>query len=398
MITPDEVTRRAKSKYHAVLRVWLQNDLAALFPLEFPVGRLPADLAKRRQGIERLRQASKAATGAGYDLLWQTTKRRQLGQQTEPKRVVVAQLDDFLALLRKRTEFDQFMADVRKIRQHLPVLEPLLCAKPQWVVNNHGRWDELLAVCEYFIGHPRPNLYIRELPIAVHTKFIEQNKSILRYLLDALLPAAAINIEATDFCRRFGLKSSPALLRLRLLDAQLAWQYGLRIDDLALPVEQAHYLLRTHLQPRQVIIVENLINVLTLPPLANTVALFGRGFAVHLLAGVSWLADCRVIYWGDIDGHGFEILSDLRGLFPHVRSLLMDRQTLDDNADYVVNTRVSCSARFDHLSVAEAELAQHVVANNLRLEQEHIPHTYALHYLRQAPGLEPRPDRSRSTA
>jgi len=381
VITPAEIIHRVEKKYRGVLRAWLNDDLKSLFPLEFPVGRLPADLAERRQSIEQLRQASKAETGVGYELIWDKTRRRQLGQQTEPTRVVIAQLDDFLELARKHTEFDRFVADVQHIRRRLPALESLCYSHPQLVIDNHGRWDDLLTVCEYFIRTPRPNLYVRELPIPVHTKFIGQNESTLRLLLDTLLPAEAINAEASDFCQRFGLKSSPALLRLRLLDEQLQSQYGLGLDDLTLPVEQAAYLLSTHLQPRHVIIVENLINFLTLPPLNNTVALFGRGFAVHLLRKVPWLAQCNIIYWGDIDGHGFEILSDLRGLFPHTRSVLMDRQTLDDNT--VTNNAAPCTKRFEHLAPIEAELARHVVTNSLRLEQEHIPHTYAVPQLQQ---------------
>lgn len=381
MITPDEIVRRVGKKYRGVLRAWIKDDLESLFPLEFPVGRLPADLAERRQSIDQLRQASKVQTGVGYELIWDKTRRRQLGQQTEPKWVVIDQLDDFLGLARKRIEFDQFVTDVQNIRRRLPALEPLFYAQPQLVIDNHGQWDDLLTVCEYFIRTPRSNLYIRELPIPVHTKFIERNESALRRLLDTLLPAASIDAETSDFCQRFGLKSSPALLRLRLLDEQLKSPYGLNLDDLALPVEQAAYLLSSHLHPRYVIIVENLINFLTLPPLDNTVAMFGQGFAVHLLRNVPWLTQCNIIYWGDIDCHGFEILSDLRGLFPHTRSVLMDRQTLDDNV--AANNATPCTERFEHLTSIEAELAQYVVTNSLRLEQEHIPHTYAVPQLQQ---------------
>jgi hypothetical protein len=35
-----------------------------------------------------------------------------------------------------------------------------------------------------------------------------------------------------------------------------------------------------------------------------------------------------VYYWGDIDTHGFAILSRLRAYLPQVRSLLMDEPTL----------------------------------------------------------------------
>ena len=35
-----------------------------------------------------------------------------------------------------------------------------------------------------------------------------------------------------------------------------------------------------------------------------------------------------MVYWGDLDTHGFAILNRLRHRFPNARSLLMDRGTL----------------------------------------------------------------------
>ncbi len=220
----------------------------------------------------------------------------------------------------------------------------------------------------------------------MHTKFIEQNERILRDLLDELLPPEWINADETVFTKRFGLKEKAPLVRLRLLDGQLARQYTLSIDDISLPVDQCAHLFADRLRPQHVIIVENLINFLTLPPLPDSVGLFGGGFAVHLLRDVSWLAQASVIYWGDIDAHGFEILSDLRGLFPNVQSLMMDRGTLDDNAEYILSGNEVRAERYDGLTEIENQLALHMISHDLRLEQEHIPHAYAVIRLRQAVG------------
>ena len=137
-------------------------------------------------------------------------------------------------------------------------------------------------------------------------------------------------------------------------------------------------LLSDHVRPRRVLIVENLINFLTLPRMAHTVGVCGGGFGVHVLREIGWLNQCDVFYWGDVDTHGFSILSDLRGLFPHTRSLMMDRATFDTYADYVVSVSVTHKGRFDHLTASEDELARHVTHNGLRLEQEHIPHADAI--------------------
>ena len=75
-----------------------------------------------------------------------------------------------------------------------------------------------------------------------------------------------------------------------------------------------------------------------------------------------------------------------RGFFPHVRSVMMDQQTLDDHAAYVVEGNRVRVDRFDGLTEAELPVAQHVLEHNLRMEQEHIPHEYALIQLGQMLG------------
>jgi len=374
MLTPDDILKRARRKYHDVLRAWLDGE--DFLPIEFPVGDLSKDLDKRRQQIDALRQKSFEITSKGYVIEWGTVKTRVLGTQTMPQRIIIKTLNDYLELLGKRTECNRFIADVQKIRQKFPSLEQWMRLHPQAVIDNYGKWDNLLLVCDYFTKKPRPHVYTRELPIPIHTKFIEANQHILRSLLDILLPPENIHQDAPNFNSRFGLKEKPSLVRLRLLEEQLEWHYSIRIDDLSLPVDQLAHLLSEHIKPRHILIVENQINFLTLPKVISGVGIFGGGFAVHLLRDIRWLNQCDVIYWGDIDAHGFEILSDLRGLFPHVRSLMMDRETLEAYAQYKVKG-VQSHERFSYLTEAERLVVQDVVANHWRLEQEHIPQTYA---------------------
>jgi hypothetical protein len=56
--------------------------------------------------------------------------------------------------------------------------------------------------------------------------------------------------------------------------------------------------------------------------------MWGGGYAVNRLAPLTWLADRDLLYWGDIDTHGFAIVNRLRAAFPAARSVLMDRATL----------------------------------------------------------------------
>ena len=93
------------------------------------------------------------------------------------------------------------------------------------MIEYGNRWYDLLKVCRYFQQNPKPNLYIRELPIPVHTKFIEQNQGILRSLLEAVLPVnQLVPVEGEReflFEKWFALKYREPLIRWRFLDDSL---------------------------------------------------------------------------------------------------------------------------------------------------------------------------------
>ncbi len=74
--------------------------------------------------------------------------------------------------------------------------------------------------------------------------------------------------------------------------------------------------------------VENEITYLAFPLPGDAIVIFGGGYAVDVLEPLGWLTGLDLIYWGDIDTHGFAILNRLRHRFGHARSMLMDRATL----------------------------------------------------------------------
>ena len=84
---------------------------------------------------------------------------------------------------------------------------------------------------------------------------------------------------------------------------------------------------------RRVFVTENEVNFLAFPQAVESLVVFGAGYGFDALARAAWLHRCALHYWGDIDTHGFAILDQLRSHFPHVLSLLMDRDTLLAHAD-----------------------------------------------------------------
>ena len=380
MITPADIRQRAARLYLPFLCAWLRDQ--PFFPLDFPVGKLPSDYLSLRGGVRALQAKSKEQRGYGYTLDYQLQQKRFSGQQTVPIRVIIATEQDFLRLIEKKEEFDQFRHDVALIREQLPQLEAWMEHSPQKVLEQHGLWPDLLTVCHYFLEHPRPNLYLRELPINVHTKFIEQHRGCVRELLEQILPPESISPEAVTFEQRFGLREKELPVRIRLLDEQLSSRYNLPLTDVSVPVSQFSTL---HLLRGQCCIVtENEMTFLTLPPHKDTFALFGGGFMVRNLECISWLAECSILYWGDLDAQGFQILSSLRALFPHVTSVMMDWETFSASAEFCVTGTPSSVRQLSHLNPDEHALFLHLTENNLRLEQEHISHSYAMRRLQQA--------------
>ena len=111
----------------------------------------------------------------------------------------------------------------------------------------------------------------------------------------------------------------------------------------------------------------------------KAVAIFGSGYSVYNLKNVNWFTNLELLYWGDIDVQGFEILSQFRGYFPHTKSVLMDEQTFNKYFENDLGTSTNITTQLN-LTDSENELYTILKANNWRLEQEKIPFDYVNQY------------------
>ncbi len=373
MITPDEIKAKVERCYFAFLQSWLRGE--PYVPLRFPVGKSPDTFPQLRTAVQQLQAAAKAQRGYGYHIETRQQQTRSFGMQTRPIAVVFEAAEDFLRFIEKEHEFQHFQQDVARIREQLPQLADWMERSPKKVIAQHELWPDLLIVCRYLLEHPQPELYIRELPINVHTKFVEEHRGILRELLEAILPAETILSDALTFQQRFGLREGEPQIHVRFLDDQLGKSYGLPVDELSTPCSQ---FARLQLKEQRCLITENKMTFLTLPPLSHTFAILGGGFGVSALAAIPWLSQCPMIYWGDLDAQGFQILSQLRSLFPHVVSLMMDEPTFKTFSPFHVEGTLCTTRQLPHLTREEHILFLHLSEKTLRLEQEHISHAYAL--------------------
>jgi hypothetical protein len=367
MITPEEIRKKADRLYIPFLQFLIQGE--PFFPRDFPAGKIPDDYLKLRDAVQQLLKGSKKYLGYGYQVELIQRKTRKFGMQSLPSRITFETETDYLKFMDKEAEVADFKEAVGRISKELHELNMWLNENPLKVINHLEKWDNLLRVCWYFQNNPKPHFYIRELPINVHTKFIEQNKGILNELLSAILPDDAINQEENDFEKRFGLRYTAPSITIRALDKNLQVKYGISTSEMSILISD--FKNRT-LQEYRFIITENLMNFRTLPDLSNSFAIWGKGFNVAILKEVEWLTHCQIIYWGDLDAQGFQILSQLRSYFPQTISVMMDRETFDNFQEFAVLGTVCKIANLSYLTPEEHDLFTDLSQQTIRLEQEKI--------------------------
>jgi hypothetical protein len=253
-------------------------------------------------------------------------------------------------------------------------------------LENADDWDRVLAVVNWFAAHPRPSIYLRQIDIeGGDTKFIEARRGLIAELLDQVLPEGAVEAGRSptrEFEERYGLCPKPTLIRFRLLDESLAMQ---GLTDIATPASE---FARLRLGVERVFITENEINGLALPPAPRSLAIFGLGYGLDRLGAAPWLRDADVVYWGDIDTHGFAMLDRLRALLPHTRSFLMDEETLLAHRPQWVREDVQHEGALPRLAPAERRVYDALRAGSwapsLRLEQERIGFSWVQRALAEA--------------
>ena len=355
-------------------------DGQSIFPKTVSLSRPDAKAIGGRFGdvqawVVELESGSRSGRASGYEVEWEEINHRQIGRNRIPRRVVVPSDDDAAALIGKGPDLKRWDQLVATTMEQCPALRGWIRKKPLALLEHSSDWAQVLAVLTWFVEHPQPRLYLRQLDIpGVDTKFIETRRGLFGELLDIVLPSSSIlqtSTGAKGFELRYGLRSKPTRLRFRFLDESL------RVGGLADIETVATDFARSPLPVDRVVVVENEVNYLCFPPMARSLVVFGEGYAVDRLEEAAWIGSRRLIYWGDLDTHGFAILDRLRSLFPRVESFLMDRGTLVAQLGLWVTEEEARDVPLERLTTDEAALYDDIRANrlgnNVRLEQERVP-------------------------
>jgi hypothetical protein len=346
---------------------------------------LPVRGPVARELLDRLEQAdrwlrrfqSDCRSRSGRSLLrieYRTVAGRHVGRNELPVRVWVDSFEDLVALLGVSGEVRTLSGLLSLTEAVLPELRSWVAAHPQQAIEHAEMWSRMLATTAWIRDHDTPPLYLRQIDVpGVDTKFVETYQLVLAELLEQVLPAERIDerFHRGQFAGRFGFRRRPDYTRFRFLAPQSVFPTG--VSEATLRAEEF-----ARLDPycRTVVMVENEISYLALPDLPDCLAIFGAGFALGSVAGLRWLQDKRIIYWGDVDTYGFAILNRLRANYPAVESVLMDVDTLLAHPQQWVLEAKPTRLALPHLSEAESVLYQDLVedryGHHVRLEQERV--------------------------
>ena len=247
---------------------------------------------------------------------------------------------------------------------------------------------QVLEAAAWLAAHPGGRMRPRQMPLrGVDSKWFARHRSLVSALHTVLTGGRVLEILDPEDRVRIRILGSGSVADMSgVVGGDAVTVEGTAalagLTDLAAPLEQIAGL---PLRPRLVLVSENLESMLALPGWDGVIAVHGSGYAVSVLERVEWLRDVPILYWGDLDSHGFAILHRLRRHLPQVTSVLMDEQTLVDHRDLWVREEKPHRGEFDTLTGQEARALARVRADgDVRLEQERIPWEVARARLEEA--------------
>lgn len=229
----------------------------------------------------------------------------------------------------------------------------------------------VLEVADWFLADPersRLSVTPRQVPIpGVHAKWLQTHTTGVLAL--------------TGFQSLGLLPAHPSRVHLTYLDPTHRAAGGRRFDVATVGDDMV-----PAYTPSVVLICENKDTVVHFPEVPGGIAVEGAGAGGRTPASIPWIRDAeRLVYWGDLDAEGLEILAGYRrDLGRSIDALLMDRETYDAyerfGTDHDVRGKVlapRAPRAVPELRAGERELYEHLLAEGTtthrRLEQERIP-------------------------
>lgn len=390
MVSPEEIKNKAARKYKEFLRYDIDllfgKPEESFFPLTIraDTGNVNDELLQRQKDLQSLIAKSKNKTGSGYALELETIQSRKNGEQTSISRIFFETKDDFLSFINENKSYKRFYNAIELIKGSHLLSNEKICDWSKSHLNDllsesesSHYWSDICLCAEWLNKNQDSKLYIREIPLPVHTKFIEQNSKLIQSLTEK-------SDSTHSFEETFGLKTKPCSVRFRSLSEKVSLPFSTtNLSECQIPIKDFECLDKEFSdQINNIFIVENEMVYLTFPKISDSICIWGHGYTVNSLNNVEWFNSKRIYYFGDLDEHGFDILSSYRRFYPNIQSFCMDDETWNKYQEYAVEGKKLDGNKIPENLTNEEKIAFTALHNSLRnrIEQERI----SVEYIKEA--------------
>lgn len=372
LLSPEAARDFLVRRFNNQHQNWLAGEGA--WPMVVALG-VPTDkdIAEDAFAVRAWATAWQSWTGPG-EVLFEERQFARFGRHRLPSRLSFESAAVVAAAVAQSRRWEIACERYRRMSNRWPVLAHCNALASRFDVladYSDEDFERLVTLLAWLNANPASGLYVRQLPVeGLDTKWLEKRTGLVAGLLRAV---RGTGDEGGDFHALFGLKKPAHRVRIRLLCPTLRGLVG-GLGDIEAPVGE---LSRLPISPAAVVIVENLETGLALPDIANTVLVMKLGNAVSALGALPWLQSADVVYWGDIDSHGFAILDRARKAVPQIRSVLMDEATLSAHRPLWGQESALCAnVACEELTPKEKSVYEHLRAgtwgSRVRLEQERL--------------------------
>lgn len=373
------VARRLDRSWHREIAGYNQD-----WPHPFPLGvSKGAELATDYMTTYRQAEVWRQWAESNRATLIENTRDVDKARQPLPTHLRIANVDAAAALA--GAGWPDLLSRGRTRSAQVTSQFPELADPPAFIRASKALPDHdfaaLLQTGQWFRDHADQarGLTPRQVPIpGIHGKWLKANRDLVATLA-GLGSAADLGL----------LPPHPPRIHFTYLDPAYRAS-GRRRHDSATVGDTA----QPAYQPTVVIISENKDTAIHFPPLSGGVSVEGVGAGGSTIAAVDWIRNCPlIVYWGDMDPDGLEILAGFRAAGLAAVSLLMDPAAYDTWERFGTNT----DAKGRPLQPREPRPAPHLTGDerdlytrlcspewtrHRRVEQERIPLAEAMAHLR----------------
>jgi hypothetical protein len=370
--TPASVRARLRKKWDTGVMLAERARGAGFAPVDLPLrGPTAGELGSCYTGVAAWARNWADQRGP-FTVTMKVVGARGIGANAIPDRFRIDTFDDLTRFLGTAAEARRHCELLSLTNHMLPQLYSWVTDKPMRALGHHEHFEKLLACVRWLVENRNRHRYLREIDVpGVDTKFVERHRATIAELVDFVAGRRAAP-ETRDFAVRYGFRSKPARVRIRILDPHVS-PFPTGITDVELCVDE---LVQLRFDVERVFVAENEVTSLAFPAAPRSLLIFGGGYAVSRVAGLDWLTNVHLYYWGDIDTHGFAILDRLRASLPAAHSMLMDRATLTAHETHWDREPAPVNTDLANLTADESALYRDLVEDTfgvaVRLEQERI--------------------------